>query len=185
MAAEKSTGLRSQIWFQPYPGGDPFKVSNDLSQYSSLSVTADGKSFVTTQKRPAATIYVGDSPPVLNDKIDWKLTPISTEQATGYALSWTAAGQAPAAGCSVSRLHDWRRTAANRVRLLENDDVVFDPNVCGSGNIIVVARVLENNAPNLWRLNIVTGELKQLTFGKDEEKGSCTPDGKWVVYNGP
>jgi Tol biopolymer transport system component len=49
----------------------------------------------------------------------------------------------------------------------------------------VIARVKDNNEPNLWRLNIVTGELKQLTFGKDEEKGSCTPDGKWVVYNGP
>jgi Tol biopolymer transport system component len=74
---------------------------------------------------------------------------------------------------------------ANRVRLLENDDVVFDPNACGSGDIVVVGRVTENNLPNLWRLNTVSGELKQLTFGKDEEKGSCTPDGKWVVYNGP
>ncbi len=51
VGAEKSTGLRHQIWFQPYPAGEPFKISNDLSQYSSLSVTADGKSFVTTQQR--------------------------------------------------------------------------------------------------------------------------------------
>src|SRR5690349_24091215 len=28
-----------------------------------------------------------------------------------------------------------------------------------------------------------TGELKQLSFGVDDETGSCTPDGKWVVYN--
>jgi len=83
---EKSTGLRSQIWFLPYPSGEPFKISNDLNQYSSISVTADGKSFVTTQGRPAATIYVSDSPAVLNDKIDWKLTPISTEQATGFDI---------------------------------------------------------------------------------------------------
>ena len=183
-AAEKSTGLRTQIWFQPYPGGNPFRVSNDLSEYSSLSVTADGNSFVTTQKRAAATVYVGDSPPLLNDKIDWKLAPVSTEQATGYALSWTAAGQLLQRD-GAFHVYMTGSNGANRVRLLENDDVVFDPNVCGSGNIIVVARVNENNAPNLWRLNIVTGELKQLTFGKDEEKGSCTPDGKWVVYNGP
>jgi Tol biopolymer transport system component len=25
--------------------------------------------------------------------------------------------------------------------------------------------------------------LKQLTFGSDIEKASCTPDGKWIVYN--
>jgi Tol biopolymer transport system component len=69
--------------------------------------------------------------------------------------------------------------------LLENDDLNLDTTACGSGDTVVVSRVTENNVPNLWRLNVATGELKQLTFGKDEEKGSCTPDGKWVVYNGP
>ncbi|HEY4960398.1 MAG TPA: hypothetical protein VII29_06045, partial [Terriglobales bacterium] len=43
---------------------------------------------------------------------------------------------------------------------------------------------LENNTANLWRLNLATGELKQLTFGKDDEPSSCTPDGKWMVYAG-
>jgi eukaryotic-like serine/threonine-protein kinase len=183
-AAEKSTGLRTQIWFQPYPAGNPFRISNDLSEYSSLSVTADGKSLATTQKRAAATIYVGDSPSLLNDKIDRKLTPVSSEQATGYGLSWTAAGQLLQRD-GAFHIFMTGSNGANRVRLLENDDVVFDPNACGSGDIVVVGRVTENNLPNLWRLNTVSGELKQLTFGKDEEKGSCTPDGKWVVYNGP
>src|SRR5208282_6839639 len=36
---EKSTGLRYQVWFQPYPTGEPFKITNDLNQYLSLSVT--------------------------------------------------------------------------------------------------------------------------------------------------
>jgi Tol biopolymer transport system component len=183
IGAEKSTGLRSQIWFQPYPTGDPFKISNDLSQYSSLSITADGRSFVTSQRRPAATIYVGDSPSVLNDKIDWKLTPISTEQATGYGIAWTAVGkllQRDAAFHTYVTDGDGK----NRARLLPNDDVVFDPNACGPGDFVVVPRVVEDNTPHLWRLNVASGELKQLTFGNDEEKASCTPDGKWVVYNG-
>ena len=106
--------------------GEPFKISNDLSQYVSLSVTADGKSFVTTQERPAATIYVGDSPAVLNDKIDWKLTPISTEQATGYALSWTAAGKLLQRIPPITSMLP-AATVANRVHLLQNDPVVQDP----------------------------------------------------------
>ncbi len=181
VAGEKSAGLRWQIWFQPYPAGDAVRVSNDLSSFLSLSVTADGRAFITTEQRPAATIYVGESPPLLNDKIDWKLAPISTEQATGFNLSWTATGkllQKDAAWHIYATAAD----GSNRVRLLENDDLVFDANACGSGDTVVVARVLEDNAPNLWRLNLVSGELKQLTFGKDVEKGSCTPDGRWVVY---
>ncbi len=183
LAAEKSTG-RQQVWFQPYPEGQPFKITNDLSQYNSLSVTADGKSFVTTQERPSATIYVGDSPAVLNDKTEWKLTPISTEQATGYALSWTAAGKLLQQD-GANHVYVTGGDGSNRVRLLDNaDEMTFSPISCGQGDGMIVSRVLESNTANLWRLNVATGELKQLTFGKDEEVASCTPDGKWMVYAG-
>ena len=182
-AAEKSGGLRSQIWFQPYPAGEPFKITNDLSEYISLSVTADGKSLVTTQSHAEATIFVGDSPAVLNDKINWQLKPISTEQATGYELSWIAAGKLLQRD-SVFRIYTTAADGSNRTRLLVNDDLILGANGCGPGDLMVVSRVLENNQPNLWRLNTTTGELKQLTFGQDEEKGYCTPDGKWLVYNG-
>lgn len=181
VGAEKGTGLRSQIWFQPYPAGDAIRVSNDLSSYASLSVTGDGRSFITTEQRQAATVYVADSPAVLNDKIDWKLTPISTQQATGYDLSWTATGKL------LQKDMNWHidETAAdgsNRIRLVEGDGLLFSAMPCGTGDLVVVGRVLEDNKPNLWLLNTVSGELKQLTFGIDVEKGDCTPDGKWILY---
>ena len=56
---------------------------------------------------------------------------------------------------------------SNRIRALEDNGIAFNPNSCGSGDLVIVSRVLENNAPNLWRLNMATGETKQLTFGKD------------------
>jgi len=183
VGAEKSTGLRFQIWFQPYPTGDVFKISNDLNQYQSLSVAGDGKSFVSTQAHPSATIYVGDAPPVLNDKIDWKLTPISTEQATGYELSWTASGKLLQRD-SAFRIFSTAAEGSGRVRLLEGDKISWNVTTCGSDDLLVLDRLSENNAPNVWRLNMGTGELKQLTSGKNDENPSCTADGKWVVYFG-
>jgi len=180
---EKSTGLRSQIWFQPYPTGEPFKINNDLNQYASLSVTADGRSFVSTQGRPQATIYVGDAPAVLNDKIDWKLTPISTEQATGYSLSWTAAGKLLQRD-SAFHAYVTGADGTNRVHLLENDPLVENPAACGPGDMVVLPLVSENNTQTVWRLDVATGELKQLTFDKSDGGASCTPDGKWMVYQG-
>ncbi len=184
IGGEKSTGIRPQIWFQPFPEGTPFKISNDLSPYSSLSVTADAKSFVTAQERPQAAIYVGDSPAVLSDKIDWKLTPISNEQSTGQEISWTAAGKLLQQDVEF-HIYVTAGDGSNRVRLLENTDVAFNPNGCGPGDAVVLSKISENNTPNLWRLDVATGESKQLTFGKDEEAASCTPDGKWVIYAGP
>jgi Tol biopolymer transport system component len=174
---------RNQIWFQPYPEVQPVKITNDLSTYYSLSVTADGKSFVTVQTRKAAVIYAGDSPPVLNDTIDWKLVPISTEQATGYSLSWTASGKLLQYD-GANRVFITGGDGSDRVRLLENSGMSFSPSACGPRDVVIVSRLLENNTANLWRLSLESGELKQLTFGNDDEATSCTPDGKWVVYSG-
>ena len=181
LGGERSNGLRAQIWFQPYPEGKPFKISNDLNLYASLSITADGKSLVTTQEREAATIYVGDSPAVLNDKINWKLAPISSEQATGYFLSWTAAGKLVQLDVAS---HPFITAAdgSSRVRLLESDDAVIFPTPCGPADLIVLTRLSEDNSVNLWRLNSSTGELKQITFGRGNTQPTCTPDGKWVFY---
>jgi len=181
VGAEKGTGLRSQIWFQPYPAGAAIRVTNDLSSYFSLSVTADGRSFITTEQRQAATVYVGDSPAVLSDKIDWKLTPISTQQATGYDLSWTATGKLLQKDMSW-HIDETSADGSDRIRLLQNDSLLFSAMPCGRGDLVVVGRVLEDNKPNVWLLNTVSGELKQLTFGIDVEKGDCTPDGNWLLY---
>jgi serine/threonine protein kinase len=181
IGAEKSTGLRNQIWFQPYPSGDPFKVSNDLSEYYSLAVTADGKSFVSTQKHQQSTIFVGNVPAGLNDRIDWKFAPISNEQATGQSLSWTTAGKLLQVD---STLHAYMtdNDGSNRTHLLESNSLIADLTACGPKDVVIIAILTEDNQVQLWRLNGSTGEFKQLTSGKFDRSASCTPDGKWVVY---
>ena len=178
---EKSTGLRPQIWFQPYPDGEAFKFVTDLNYYESLGVTADGKSVVTAQGRPASTVYVGDSPVHLNEKIDWKLKPISTEQIAGRNLSWTAAGKLIQIDGSW---HAFISSAdgGDRVPMLENETIGWGAAGCGPGNIVVLSRIGEKNEQNLWSVDTASGELKQLTRGHGEIAPWCTPDGKVLVY---
>jgi serine/threonine protein kinase len=178
---EKSTGLRPQIWFQPYPNGEAFKFVTDLNYYQSLSLTADGKSLVTAQGNPTSTIYVGDSPAHLSDKIGWKLTPTSTEQIAGRFLSWTATGkliQIDGAWHAYISAAD----GSERAPLVENETLGGGVASCGTGDIVVVSRINERNEQNLWSLNATNGELKQLTAGRGDIFPSCTPDGKFVVY---
>jgi Tol biopolymer transport system component len=73
---------------------------------------------------------------------------------------------------------------SGRVRVLEGDEISWNLAACGKGDLIVFDKV-RNNTPDLWRLNTASGELKQLTFGKNDQNPSCTPDGKWVVYVAP
>jgi Tol biopolymer transport system component len=39
----------SQIWSVSYPGGDVTRITNDLSTYSGVGLSADGMSFVSVR----------------------------------------------------------------------------------------------------------------------------------------
>ena len=120
---------------------------------------------------------------MLSGKVDWHFAPVSSEQATGYGLSWTADGRLLQRD-STFHVYITDGDGRNRTRVLPDDDVDFDPVACGKGDVAVVARALSDNLVHLWRINLATGESKELSSGQDEENSSCTPDGRWVVYTG-
>jgi serine/threonine protein kinase/Tol biopolymer transport system component len=172
----------TQIWFQPYPEGEEIKVSNDLDSYSSLSVTADGKSLVTSRYRLSSTIYQGNSPSVMNDKIQWDLEPISNEESAGSnGLSWTGAGRLLQLDAGY-HLYSTAGDGSGRMQLAQDAEVILEADACGGGDDVVMARLSEDQNVNVWRMNATTGESKQLTNTKGVGSLSCTPDGKWVVY---
>ena len=72
----------------------------------------------------------------------------------------------------------------DRVDLLGGDEIALAPTSCGSDDVVVLTRIHDGHKASVWRLNVVTGELKRLTFGSADQLPSCTPDGKWVVYQG-
>ena len=96
-----------QISFQPYPIGDAVRVSNNTSEYGSLSMTADGKSLVASERRRQATVYVSDSPSSLDANVSWRFAPISREEFSGTALDWTPSDRLLEVG------GDWRSYVMN------------------------------------------------------------------------
>jgi eukaryotic-like serine/threonine-protein kinase len=171
------------IWIQPYPSGELLRFSNDLNSYSSLSITSDGKSLVTSQSRPEYTIYSGASPVLLNDKTDWRLSRLSQKQTDGLRLAWTGTGNLVEQDTS-SRLFVLSADGRSRSPLLTTGEAVGRWDTCGPSDSIVFGRLAHGvNQEHLWRLDFGTGELKQLTAGTTDEYGpSCTPDGRTIVY---
>jgi Tol biopolymer transport system component len=58
---EEQPGAPSQLSLLMYPGGQLSRLTNDLSSYLGVSVTADRASLVTTQYTPRSSIWVGDA----------------------------------------------------------------------------------------------------------------------------
>jgi Tol biopolymer transport system component len=178
---EKLTDSQLQIWYVKYPEGTVAKLSNDLDAYVTVSVTADGKSLVTSRWRTQAAVYVGNSPAVLNDKVKWDVQAISGEQTAIYnELAWTASGKLLGVD-AAARLYLMTSDGSGRIQLGEGMEGIFEAAACGSGEEVVLARGMADQSITVWRLNTGTGETKQLT-NTSAGSLSCTPDGKWVVY---
>jgi eukaryotic-like serine/threonine-protein kinase len=182
---ERFGDYHSQIWFQPYPTGTVVRVSSDLDDYNTLSVTEDGKTLVTSRFRAASTIFVGEVPKALNDKIKWELTAISDEQTAGLSgLSWTGSGKLLQVD-GGSRLFVSGSDGSERTQLGQDGQPILEATACGNGEEIALVRAAADQTANLWSVNAASGESKQLTNTKFVTSLSCTPDGKWVVYRDP
>jgi Tol biopolymer transport system component len=170
-----------QIYFQPYPSGEPVRVTNDFSQYETLSVTADSKTFLTVQRQFFANVFVGQTPQDPSAPLDTALQSITTEQATGQFLSWTAEGKL--------LMQDFGHRAflmgadgSNRTPVMERQPLVISPTACGPSDIAVATLFNGGSSLSIFRANLATGETKQLTDGTIDQGPSCTPDGKWMFY---
>src|SRR5207237_10939482 len=58
MVAQNQDSAVPQIWSLSYPDGAARRITNDLDVYRSLSLTADGSKFVTTQSLAIYRLWV-------------------------------------------------------------------------------------------------------------------------------
>lgn len=55
------SGNGGQIWLQPYPDGELRRITNDLQEYRTVSLTADGSSLVSVAFDANAWLYLADA----------------------------------------------------------------------------------------------------------------------------
>ena len=175
----REMNLRGQIKFQPYPSGRVQNVTNDLSEYRNITVTAAGKALVTVQEQSSAAVYIGSAPAKWPDEIKVNPTPLTPGQAEGEWLQWGSDGKIY---FSDEQLHTFRMNpdGSSRVQIPDRDTNAIYAVSCGP-DAIVFATLRDNNL-NLFRHNAATGETKQLTFERDAEHPVCSKDGKSVYY---
>jgi serine/threonine protein kinase len=170
-----------QVWLQPYPKGEPVKITNDLNQYSGLSVTGDGRSFVVTQTDSVATVYTTE---VNSTRGPFTLSALSTGQEhwnfDGVFVSWTADGQLlqdDATGLFISAAD-----GSNRRQLFGSSGIISTQvSTCSASKSMVFTRILPSNY-QIWIADQSGANARQLSPGPTDYYPTCTPDGRWVFY---
>ncbi len=173
--------INAQVWFVPYPSGEPRRVTNDLSAYRSLSITDDGKQLVTVFQHDLAAVWVAPEGDASR----------AAELPTGN-VGWMGHNESMASLPDGRIVYTSFQTGAPNIwvmnadgtdrRLLSTGPYAFDPATTPDGRHVVYTTWADGRR-NVWRMNADGSDAVRLTQGEADFSPSVSPDGRWVVYS--
>ena len=176
-AAERASDLRSrQIWHISYPGGEARKITNDLNNYTSISLNADSSVLVTVQENLATDIWVapdGDAARATQFKT------VSSNMDGLESVRWTPDGKIVYHSMAGGKDGIWIMGAdgRNRKQLSTAETVDYGCSITTDGRHVVFASE-RTGAPANWIMDIDGSNPRKLDKGG---YGAVAGDG-WVIY---
>jgi serine/threonine protein kinase len=170
---------RYQLGYVSYPGSKLRPITNDTNNYGSLSLSADGKLAAVVQTRSTGTLNVTSytekqlgTPTVVSDR------PVA------WDFNWTPDGNLLVT--LENKIYRMNADGSNRVPLLNDNFASSSPVSCANGKYIFFGSALRDGKPkyNIWRMDAQSGNIKQITTGDLETPAMCSPDGKWLMFEG-
>ena len=177
--ASEQPGDPHQLWYVSYPDGDTRRITNDLSDYSGLSLTGDSGVLVTVQGESTTHIWVGSvSDAASAREITGRVTTFDAH------LDWAGDNNIVFnAPDSKQRSRIWIAAADGTSQRQLTEEGPYDalPSACGDSRGIVFLSYRAGGA-HIWRLDLDGSSARQLTSGEGEAGPSCSPDGTWITY---
>ncbi len=179
-ANEQNSIFASQLYELSYPGGQVRKITNDLNNYSGVSLTENSSALVTVQNDSPSSIWV--APEGKADR--------SRQLSTGTGnydgapgVDWKPDGKLIFSSYSGGKIQLWTMAAdgSGRKQLAQEGHFNFSPAASRDGNTIVFTSDRAGGF-NIWRMDADGGNARQLTRGDADFQANISPDGKWVVY---
>ncbi len=192
--ARKQPSLPQQIWYLSYPQGELRSITNDLSAYQWLAVTADSSMLVAQRGELISNIWIapgdGATSPVNGESIAVdtgraKQITLGVGKNDGfYGICWTPEGKIIYSSDANGNRDLWIADAdgTNQRQLTINaGNFNAYPSVSTDGRYIVFSSN-RAGAQNIWRMDADGRNSRQLTRGRGEYHSSLSPDGQWVIY---
>jgi Tol biopolymer transport system component len=175
----KSETVSRQIWHLSYPGGEVHKITNDLNNYSRLSLAADSSALVTVQTEGEMNLWVAPQGDASRAK------QISSGRGDGSAgLAWMPGGKivyTSRAG-GFGDIWSMEQDGKNPKQLTAHAGSNFFPWATPDGRYIVFTSTRVRSTRSIWRMDPDGGNLKQLTEGPGDIFPQSSPDARWVVF---
>jgi serine/threonine protein kinase/Tol biopolymer transport system component len=171
----------SQLYEVSLEGGQTRQITHDLSRYTGVRASADGKTLLALQEQLMATLQVATP----GKESEARTLSAGNKTCDGeFGLAWTPDGRIVYHSVRNGRNDLWETGAdgSNPERLTNSEDSVY-PAVSLRGGFIAFQQWKLGDS-SIWRMDMDGGNLKQLTQGKVGQSPAISPDGRWVVFGG-
>jgi Tol biopolymer transport system component/DNA-binding winged helix-turn-helix (wHTH) protein len=175
---ETEAASEQQIWFVPYPTGEARRITNDLTDYRDLGVTADARTIVTIQSEKKANIWLASTGDLDHPR---QLTTTSYDGLNG--VSWTPDGKLVYTSQIAGEQNLWMMdpNGGPARQLTVHAGFSEQPAVSPDGRYIVFLSN-RNDQEHLWRIDIDGKHPMQLTRGIGDRHPTFTQDGRAVIF---
>jgi serine/threonine protein kinase len=159
------------VSFLSYPSGKVRQITNDLSVYSGISLTADARTIATTQNDLNARFA------------ELPLAGSLQEDQTGELVwfTWLDNNTIVANGAGNLRVINLLKHETTAVNV-KNGFLFGQPSFCGRDTMVLVGAALQGDVRRVYTLHLDGSGLTQVTKGPMDSFPECTADGEWVLY---
>jgi Tol biopolymer transport system component/DNA-binding winged helix-turn-helix (wHTH) protein len=175
---ETEANSDQQIWIVPYQKGEARRITNDLTDYRDVSVTADARTILTIQSEKKANIWLAATADLDHPK---QLTSTSYDGLNG--VTWTPDGRLVYTSWIGGEQNVWITdpNGGSPKQLTSHAGFNEQPVVSPDGRYIVFLSN-RNNHEHLWRVDIDGRNPIELTHGTSDRQATFTPDGQAIIY---
>lgn len=177
IVASEYVSTPGQVWEISYPTGEPRRLTNTLSSYAWISITADGKSISLTEGDARSSVWVSPNTDPNSAK------QIMPAKGDTWGISWTPDGRIVYASDQSGDYEIWSMNAdGSNAKQLTTDRVFKKGPVVSPDGRYVVYWSAEGGG-RLFRIDVGGGSPVQLTSGVVGDKPDISSDSKWVLYS--
>ena len=178
IAAEQEVTANRQIWYVSYPAGKVQRITNDLNDYQSVSLSADSTTLVTVQNERLSNIWT-----VLNGDADGASQISSNKYDGSEGIAWTPDGHIVYVSRASGSSEIWIMNAdgSNQKHLTFDARINSAPSVSADGRYVVFSS-RRKDISQVWRIDIDGTNEVQLSSGRINGGPQCTFDNQSVIY---
>ena len=181
-SATENGAFNDQLWRIAYPSGTAARVTNDLTSYTGVSLSADSWSLVTIRADTAATMWVMPSG---NTVAARQISSGSSSLDGVPGMAWTPDGRIVYVSTASGNPDIWIRNAdgSQPRQLTVRPEADAQPTVCGDGSVVAFVS-MRSGTPQNWRMTLDGSNPTQLSTGPAAFQPLCAPSSDSVVFTG-